>query len=39
MEKYEKPSMEIMEIESDIITASCKTYSSCKYELPFVPVK
>ncbi len=26
MEKYEKPSMEILEIESDIITASCTKY-------------
>ncbi len=37
MEKYEKPSMEILDIESDIITASCSEYDpSCEYEGPIV---
>ncbi len=43
MEKYEKPKMDIVDIEkSDVILTSecptdCGQQFSCPYELPFIP--
>ncbi len=34
MEKYEKPIMEILDIESDIITASCSGKMPCPTFVP-----